>query len=91
MSNHIMGRLSATASAQHSFAQCLASSGGSRAAVFGYNRLHRHRQLSRGCRFGQSGGSPNCVLKPTAGDMVVQNWSPSASCGLARRYALMEC
>lgn len=30
--------------------------------------------------------SSNCVLKPTAGEMVVQNQSASARCGLARRY-----
>ena len=85
MFNHIIGRLSAAASAQHSFAQRLAIAGAGRAAVFGHKCLHRHRQLSHGNRLGQSGTSPNCVLKPTAGRMVGQNRSLPASCGLARR------
>jgi len=44
-----------------------------------------HRWVLRGAVLKPSIPMSNYVLKPTAGDMVGQNWSASAGCGLARR------
>ena len=47
--------------------------------------LQGYRRFLRGAVLKPSIPMSNCVLKPTAGDMVGQNWSASAGCGLARR------
>ena len=44
----------------------------------------------RGRCVSASARPPNCVPKPTAGVLVGQNWSASAGCGLARRWASMR-